>query len=250
MPKDQTGGAIIILLVLILIAIVGFGGYYIGAQNSSPKVEPSPVAQTSTQTSASPTPSPAAQSTSTLPSGWTYQEDKFCNVSIPVPPKSEPYYIPDNPNTPPSVTNDEGGWWHFEKRAYEPSPTEKFFTNDTMAIFKQPEAASDHVPGFVQVICGSNNKNYTTASYVEDYKKQFTDGTFGGLNFEEVGTKTLWGKQVIESNITGGMYSGDDHEYYFVTPSKVYRIRKLSYSQLQIIKDTTNQIFDNLKFSN
>lgn len=251
MKKDQTGGAALAFGFIVLLALVGVGSYYLGMQKSQVPMPIEGKGQPDTfidspSTSIAPIPTGVIEK-ATLPSGWTYSKSSPCNVLIPLPPKEEPYFIPDNPNTPPSV-DDEGGWWQLEERGSD-NPTDQFFTGQVIAIFRNPNAmGSGYVPGLVQIFCGPNRENYTTQGFVTDYGKQYTDGTFEGLDFSNQGEINLWGKKVNRASITGGMYSEDDLEYFFATPESLFQVRKVSLSKLQIIKDATEKIFENLQF--
>lgn len=242
MLKDQKGGLLIILSFFIVLILVGAGAYYFGLKQN-PSIEPqmSSHATVAPMLKISP---PPASSPVTLPPGWSYQLSNECSVSMPLPPKQEPYYIPESPDTPPAV-DDEGGWWHYESSS---TRTDKFFTDSNVAIFKHPEAASGYISGMVEVRCGPNKNNYSTSQFVEEYSKQYSDGTLSGLTFTNLGDASLWNQKVARVSLTGGMASGEP-EYMFATPSKLYKVSRLNHSNLQIIKDITDQIFQNLQFS-
>lgn len=252
MNLNQKGSFLPILGVIVLLVVIAGGAYYLGTQNiknsQNAQISTSPKSPAQPTTIESPT-NPPIQNTNSLPSDWAVKNSVICNVKIPLPPKKEPYYIPDNPSTAPA-TNDEGGFWSYEERG-SGNENDKFFINESISIFKNPnKQGSGYVAGMVQVICGPNNKGYTTQSFVDAYAKQYTDGTFSGLDFKQDGKKALWGHEVIQATITGGMFNEDDKEYYFATPSKLYQIRTISLSSNQTIKDTTKQIFNNLQFVN
>lgn len=242
---SQKGSLIVSIGIIVLLVLAAGAAYYLGTQ------KPKPVYDTQSPTASIATSSyPSTQvsvSASVLPPGWEYQTGKNCNVNIPLPPKKEPYFIPDNPNTPPAV-DDEGGFWQIED-VLSQADQDKFFKGSVMARFRNPDAGGhDYVAGIVQVICGPNTQKYSTDNYIEVYSKQFTDGTFQGLTFSNLGTVNLWGKEVVKASIEGGMSSEDDSEYFFATPETLYRIRTFSQSQLLIIQDTTQKIFENLQF--
>lgn len=251
-PAKKNGYGLLTLLLVAFIALVmgAAGGYFFGMQGGvdglGMKPEPTP---TPTEVLAEDEmPEPTTALLPNLPANWRYQQSDACRVSVPLPPKEEPFYIPDNPDTPPAV-NDEGGWWQYEAHGSD-NPNDAFFDNQAIAVFKNPDApGSGYVPGLVQVMCGPNTQRYTTQEYIAAYGKQFTDGTFSGLEFVPGSEVSMWDRQVTPVTITGGMYSGE-LEYFFATPTTLYRVRTVTMSTNTIIQDTTRQIFEGLLFYN
>lgn len=256
MSKGQSGSSIVILLVVVIIILVGGGAYYLGIRNAQPVVETpdSSLKMSGVQTdtdSSIPAQSPEVPVAvndpySEIPAGWTREQSEGCTASIPLPPKQDPYYI--DPGKSANYGVDAGSWWHLKNQPYS-NPQDKFFTNETLVTFQKPDQNNDYIAGLVQIICGPNTKNYTTQTFVDAYSAQYTDGTFGDLSFSKIGEMPMWGRMVTIALIQGGMYDNNS-EFYFATPQKIYRIRKISNSTNDFIEKTTERIFNNLQFVN
>ena len=245
MSKPQSGGVAVILLLLILVSVVGLGGYYIGTQNSSSKTQPSPASQTQAL-SPSPVSSPSTSPTASLPSGWTYQTNLSCSVQIPIPPKAEPYTTTRFTETP--ATSDNNRYWRF----LENTESEMLiFKDDASAVFYPVEfdgLGNGYNPGSVNVFCAPNPNNLTAEQIIaainQDIKTKQWD--FKIIN---TSSENKWGIDTKVINIEGGMF-GDTSYYVFPANGKMYFVSSSSGSSNQPVKDTTKQIFDNLKFSN
>lgn len=246
--KDSplTQGANKLLLIIAAIALLGFGmlgGYMLRGSttpfstNESSLEAISPTPQLPTETP-SPTKNP-------IPADWTVKTSMKCNVGVPIPPKKEPYLIPDDPKTPPSV-NDEGRFWQYQESTNSEA---KQFKNVAYAtLITGNELGSDYAPGVVSVECDQNTKNFSTDTLVEDYETQFKDGTFSGITIAKKTPQTLWGKEVIALIIQGGMFDDNEPQYLFATDKHIYRVHKTAMSSNIFVKETTNTILQNLQF--
>jgi hypothetical protein len=253
MILSQKGSLPIIIGVVIMIVLAGGIGYYAATLNTAaPKPALNKTMNSQPQSEMSdndqniaPKDVALSDSNSDIPAGWSFKKSTGCGVYLPVPPKQAPYYIEADKTANYGI--DAGGWWQLIEQAYS-NPQDKFFTTEELITFENPENDNDdYVAGLVQVICGPNDKNYTTETFSDAYSKQFTDGTFGGLTFMKIGQMPMWGRSVTLALIQGGMYT-DDTEYYFATPKQVFRIRAISNSTNKVINDTTQLILKNLQF--
>lgn len=230
---------------LILLGIGLLGGYFIA--NSQKKSE---VQNTNQITQVSPTSIqqiPTTEPTSVVPSNWTVKTSTTCNSTLPLPPKKAPYFIPEDPNTPPAV-NDEGSFWVYEE-IKDTQSQNPLFTDSVWAIFKDPErAGSGYVGGLVNIECAVNNNKYTTQTLLDKYSKNFTDGTYSGISISSKEFTTMWNRQVAAVLIKGGMSDATEPEYLFATTSHIYRISKKSMSSNSFVQETTETIFNNLTF--
>lgn len=223
----------------ILLLIVGAASGYFIASSSSTTPTPQPTVALSPTTmpiSVAPT-----TTTNDLPTDWTTKTSSTCKVTLSIPPKKAPYYIPKTTQG----INDEGRYWLFEERA---NTGDALFTHLVNAYMGNPsELGNDYLSGSVNVLCGPNTSNYTTSSLVTAYEKRYTDGTYSGLTIKEKETVSLWNKDVTKLIIAGGMF--DEYpSYLFATPTHVYMITTLSKSENPFVKQTTQKVFENLKF--
>lgn len=246
MPNNQKGSTLIILAVLVLLILVGGGAYYLGTQKNTPQ-----ESQNSYQPSANPSPSTISQASSSaqisqIPSTWTYQKNNSCSVQIPIPPKAEPYTTNTFPEG--GAASDNNRYWQFA----ENTPSNMLIFQDDAMVSYSPvesnELGNDYNPGSVSVYCSLNSNNLSTdqiISILEDrFKKQQMD--FKVIN---KGSENKWGIDTRKINLDGGMF-GDTPIYIFTANDRMYFVYSSSASMNQSVKDTTKQIFDNLKFSN
>lgn len=226
----------VLLPIIVIIALVGALGYFI-YQNTQLQKSSGDLLK----------PSPTADLAANLPLDWTYKQSSICNVKFPLPPKKVPYYSPYDPNRQPSVTSDEssGRFWQFEE--YEASMF--LFKTTSRMLYRTPEEASGYMSGDVEVICTPNTAGYTTQTLMAKLESDLS----GGSNSDEsVGIKskrsgTMWGQSVMIIKFQGGMFDNSDH-YIFATNKNLYLVRKISQSQSQIVKETTDKIFESLQF--
>lgn len=191
---------------------------------------------------ACPTTTPTPILESQLPQGWQYIANAECGVSVPLPPKTEPYLGK-------ATTNDEGSYWHSELPA---KSSDTMYTTQLWTIFKSDSPyGSGYVSGLVQVLCAANPNGLTSETLFEAASARVrgtgASSPEGTITLTKNGTRTIWGKEVVLGTFQGGMYS--DTSYYFLaTPTHIYQISTLSMSQDSMVKQTTQQIFDLLKF--
>jgi hypothetical protein len=243
MPKSQTGSVVVILLVVILLLIVGGGAYYLGTQNASESVPyPLPSVSTSPEISAT----PIASTNSNIPSDWTYQTNKSCNVSIPIPPKAEPYTTNSFPGG--GAADDNNRYWRFS----EDTESSYYFFNDDVSAFYYPVdfngLGNDYNPGSVHVFCAPNPQNLTV-DQISAKLNQTLLNQDQETKIIDKGTRNKWGMDTKIINMQDSML-GDTDIYLFTNGNKMYYVYSFSGSTNQPVKDTTKQIFDNLKFSN
>lgn len=177
---------------------------------------------------------------SKLPEGWAYKTSTVCNVDIPLPPSQDPY------------VSDKGETWKFQEHTQqEGSP---FFPNTAIAIFNNPElGGSGYVAGAVVISCKENTGNDSLDSLAQKYNKYFTDLHENVPKESRVTVKpsqktTLWGKEALIVNFTGGMFNPADEFYMAVHKNLAYIISKPQHSTDPFIGQTKEQIFSGIKF--
>ncbi|MFC1626869.1 hypothetical protein ACFL1P_01545 [Patescibacteria group bacterium] len=239
-----------VVIILVLLSSTGFFAYqnYQLKQVSIPKPVGTPiVAKPSPEITSIPTES--AEITPNIPADWTTKTSATCNIKVPLPPKKEPYYIPENPDTPPAV-DDEGAFWQFR----EGDAHQFLFTYVVSTMLTHPENASGYIPGNLDIMCAPNSNNYTSSALLEKIrldldtnKSQPADFAPASISITNERDVNMWGKQVKVVNFTGGMYGSIDY-YIFSTDTHLYQVSKKIMSTNPIVKDTVDQIFDNLRF--
>jgi hypothetical protein len=271
--KPKTNYWVIGGLILACFVIFGFGGYYLGKQsansqqNSQNQANPTATPETSIPT-ASPT---AVQQAASLPSGWSYKDNGECGVRFAIPPKTEPYYIPYNPNRQPSVTDDTGSgrFWDFPRGAAYPNLLSKFpsgYENHKQAIawYATADEASGYVSSAVSVSCIPNGGNLNNQSMLSTLKTKLMEYN------QETGEKGMqadsytiqtskdinrWGHSVLDLTVSeyfknsGGQPFTNSVQYTtFATPKYIYEIKVFGASENSFVKETATKIFDNLVF--
>ncbi len=247
-PRSKT---IPMLVGAIFLLGMGFlGGYLFFSPKKTveEKAAPTPhVSSSPTKVTMSVTPTEKANA---IPTDWTYVTSQECNVSFPLPPKKEPYYIPVPTGETPDLMQDEGGFWQ-----YGTNTSAGMFTQYAyMHFFNEDWGGSEYMAGFVQVGCGPNTKGYTTESLLSTYSDDYKNGTYAGpegpLVFTNLGEKKMWGRSTIAYTVSGGMglSNGSNIQYLFATKEHIYTVSTMKMSQSTFIKNTTEQIFQNLQF--
>lgn len=240
MLNYQKGGILPALMIIVIMVIVGGGAYYLGIKQSQPQQNFQPPVIPDQVTIASPSPA------SSLPSGWTYQKSTTCDVSIPTPPKAEPYTTTSFP--PGGAANDNNRYWKF----WENTESEMFIFKDDAALTFYPVASSDlsndYDPGSVAVFCAPNPGNLTTEQIISKLESAVKGEGLSTFEVVRKGQADKWGLDTTVINILGGMR--EDDNYILSANGKMYLVQYFSGSPNKAVKDTTKQIFDNLKFSN
>lgn len=181
---------------------------------------------------------------SSVPSDWTSQTSIACNVIFSIPPKKAPYYTPDDPTTSPDTAED-GAFWQFQE-----NKGEDLFKNASRVTFLHPKVmGSGYVPGMVSANCSSNDGNYTSESLLQKYRSNFENGTYTGLEIINVKNVSLWGKKVYAVYIKGGMSDELNPGYLFATEKHIYLVNKIAMSSSSFVKETTEIIFNSLRFN-
>gem|GEM_PF-5634091 len=248
-PRSKTIPMLVGAVFLLGVGLLG--GYLFFSPKNTSEEKTTPTAQTS------PSPIPTTMSVSptgkanTLPTGWTYVSSQECNVSFPLPPKKEPYYIPAPTGATPDLMQDEGGYWGYDKNTSGGMFVEYAFVH----FFNEDWGGSEYIPGLVQVGCSPNTKGYTTESLLSTYSDDYKNGKYAGpegpLVFKSLGEKEMWGRQTIAYTISGGMGpdNGLNTHYLFATKEHIYTVSTMMMSQTPLVKNTTEQIFQNLQFN-
>lgn len=176
-----------------------------------------------------------------LPKGWTYQESKLCGVDIPLPPKEDPY-----------ITVDRQEYWTFQEARQDYQGI--FFPDVAVAMLQNPEkGGSGYVAGAVIVSCGENTHGEIPeeaaaryAAHLENLNQEVPPEARVTLVSKE--KTTLWGKEVQVVGLSGGMFTADDRMYIATTKDMVYFISHPQMSQDAFVRQTTETVFNNLKF--
>lgn len=241
----------IILGVCVLLFVVGGGAYYLGTQkennstNTSQSTTSTATPTTVPTTHALSTPSPTqtiTQPVGSIPSGWSLKSSAYCAVKFPVPPNKEPYFefIGQDSSTPQNRR-----FWQL-REGNQTADGHKIFTNNSSLAYVADTEASGYIAGLVGVQCAPN-VSYTLANIAENYASGF--GVDAEIKVKSKRTTTLWGKDVVAAIFEGGMFS-DNEIYFVIVGNKVYKIDKKSDSDKELVRNTTDQIFNNLQFSN
>ncbi len=237
---------------LVLIIVVAGVSYYLGMQATSPKniIQPEdnnsnaviPVPVDESTVVEDDTISEPVQVANNIPSDWTIKTSEACSVSIPIPPKSGLYYKPENSGTPPSITNEAGSYWQFE----EQQGSAFIYTNSVEVFFAHPENASG-TAGSVSISCNPGSISRTTDELIAQYEPIANDESGRAPTIKSKRQVTMWGRPVMVVRFEGE-FNGDQEYYMFATADNIYMIRKVADSNNQFVRDTTDQIFNNLQF--
>lgn len=273
--KPKTNYLLIGGIVLACFVVFGFGGYYLGKQSSTYQSNlnntQNQLSPTASPESNSPTTAPTNQQDSKLPSGWSYKDNGECEVKFAIPPKTEPYYIPYDPNRKPSVTDDakSGRFWDFPRGAAYPNLLSKFpngYENHKQAIagYATADEASGYVSSAVSVSCIPNGGNLNNQSMLNTLKSKLQEynqetGEKGmqadSYMIQSIKETNRWGHVVLDLTVSeyfknsGGQPFTDPVQYtIFTTPKYIYEIKIFGASENSFVKETANKIFDNLSF--
>lgn len=267
-PFLITGGVITLLLLF------GYGGYYVGKNSSTGNT---------LITDSVPTPSPILNSledtedtnnndssTRSLPSGWSYKDNGECGVKFAIPPKSPPYYELADPNRPPSVTEDKGSgrFWDFPRGGIYPNLLGKLILEgqeykQASAMFASADEASGYISSAVTVSCLPNTDNLSNSEMLNVLKtklqafnqapqREMDASSYIIKSSNEV---TKWDNKVNELLVSeeysnpGGEPVSKIVEYtIFTTPGFMYEVRVAGATTNSSVKNTAQQIFENLSF--
>jgi|GEM_PF-1960946 len=239
---------VIFFLLLLVITVVGVGGWYLYYFYTTPLIQVNPHNEEGITMlpSKNPPASPSAslEEGSDIPSDWARDQSLACNMTFRVPPAEEPYMIPRDPNTPPSLLDDEGKYWVFE------DADTRLFTLNHMAraIFKNSELpASGYVSSAVEVYCAPNDAGLTTEAFFVQIQNDLLKN-YSVIKLKTVGSAKLWGREVRSATFEGGTFDVDDIYYIFATNSNVYMIRKFGESTNSDIQAVRDQILLGLEF--
>lgn len=250
-PREtkKSGNFKLISVLILLVLIIGMVGYFLASKflnssipgNSDSNFPPENPINTNSANAGLP---PSENKNVNIPEDWTVYKSSVCYVDIPLPPQKEPYIVPDNPETTPGV-NDEGGYWKLQEYSNQSGIV---FVDGVTAVFGNPDApGSGYVAGIVQVRCAENESNITTDTLLQRYVEYFKSDT-QGLTLKKKGNTVMWGKNVEVLTVEGGMYEEGNEEYLFATDTHIYLISKRSMSTNELIRETTDKIFENLVF--
>ncbi len=196
---------------------------------------------------------------SSLGNGWIVKSSRFCAVEFQSPPNNAPYFelIGQDASNP-----ENRRFWQLREGA-QTANGRIIFTNNSSLIYiadREDSGYADINPnsytqasgyketkGFITGLVGvqcAPKASYSLANIAESYAASFT-----GVTVKNKRMTTLWGKEVVAATFTGGLFKNDEI-YFIITNDKVYKIEKRSDSTKEFIKNTTDQIFNNLQFAN
>ena len=231
----------LVLGVLILVIVAG-GAYYLGSaknQTSQPKQvnDPNPTQQSS-PSSVSEQANPTSKSNSM--SGWISKKSAYCNVTFTYPTDKAPYfeYIGGDSSNPQNKR-----FWQL-REAMGASDGHKVFKSNSSLMYVADIEASGYIAGMVGVQCAAN-AGYTLDNAPDIYASGF--GADAGIKVKSKRITKMWGRDVATAKFEGGMFS-DNEIYFVVTDKNIYKIDKRSDSDKELVRNTTDQIFNNLKF--
>lgn len=235
---DEKGNLAIAMIGITFVVLIGVGAYYLGTQQNNIN---------STQTYApTPTQKPDSKANS-VPNDWTFKPSTDCGVKFPVPPNQEPYFeLLEDPYTHQTTQDPKNRRYWQLRESREAADGHKIFTKASDLLYVAEIEASGYVAGLVGVQCAPNN-SYTLANIAESYAAGF--GSDAGIQVKSQRVTNLWGKEVVAAKFEGGMFS-EMEVYFVVTKDKIYKVDKRADSDKEFVKNTTDQIFNNLQFPN
>ncbi|NTV30647.1 hypothetical protein HGA91_01530 [candidate division WWE3 bacterium] len=240
----------------VLLTYVQYYSYYNDTDRSADNTNP---IITKTPTISSPVITEAGSDE--LPNGWVYKGDGQCGVMIPVPPQTEPYIAPYDPERPPSVTEDKGSgrYWDYGRGVFWPDlltllPNGEANYQQSAITYASPDEASGYISATVVVSCIPNTGSYNNEQAlsllkerINNYNMDTSDKGMRPSTYEIISAiqGTRWGQNVIDIDINGtnGVYM------FFTTPKYIYEIRSFGESTDSFTRETADKILMNLKFN-
>lgn len=274
--KSKTNYLFIGGIILACFVVFGFGGYYLGKQSSSSQQSSNNIQNqanpTATPETSFPTTSPTSvQQEASLPSSWSYKDNDECGVKFAIPPKTDPYYKPYDPNRQPSVTDDTGSgrFWDFPRGGVYPNLLSKFPNGyeqhkQANTMYGAEQEASGYVSSAVSVSCIPNEGNLNNQSMLSALKtklQEYNQETGEeGMRADSYTVQTSreinrWGHSVLDLTVSeyfknsgGQPYTNSVQYIMFTTPKYIYEIKVFGESENTFVKQTATKIFDNLLF--
>ncbi len=275
--KITTRVLVLSIGLLGICLMFAIGGYLIGSKESTtqqtqvqPNQELTPIEKPSDRI-VNEQPAIKDSILTSIPSTWTYKSNGECNVSFPIPPKSEPYYFPANSNIERSVTKDlgSGRYWDFPRGGVYPDllallPNGYEKHKQANAFFAAEDEASGYVAAVVSVSCMTNESEYDNLTIlkmleetIQKYNQDTTDKGMGPNSYSIVTTNNTdkWGQPVVELTVNkyfqnpGGEPVNQVREYTIFADSKyIYEVSIFGESADLSVLDTAEMIFSNLLF--
>ncbi len=277
-PNKITTRVLVLSVGLLGICLLfAIGGYLIGSKESTtqqtqvqPNQELAPI-ETALDGIAKEQPVAKDSISTSVPSTWTYKSNGECNVSFPIPPKSEPYYFPPNPNIERSVTKDlgSGRFWDFPRGGVYPDMLSLLAgDNQTSmqanAMFASDDEASGYVSAVISVSCSNNTlklDNQMLVNKLKDgmqrYNQDPSDKGMGPNTYTIVTTSNTdkWDRPVIELTVNkyylnlGGEPVNQEKKYtIFADAEYIYEASIIGESAELSVLETAEMIFSNLIF--
>lgn len=245
----------IILGSLLLLFVVG-GGIYLSTQRNTVGTN---INQSATP--AAPTHT-TNQQISSGPNGWKVKSSRFCAVKFTAPPNISPYFELINQD---SSNPQNRKFWQLREGAQTADGHNIFANNSSLIYIADSEAngysdikpnnyteasgypeTKGYIAGLVGVQCAPK-ASYSLANIAESYASGL--GATAGIKVKSKRTTKFWGKDVVAATFTGGKFKNNEI-YFVVTDDKVYKIEKRSDSDKELVRNTTDQIFNTLQFPN
>lgn len=176
--------------------------------------------------------------------GWqTMSGGEFCPVSMPIPPAEEPYIIPRDPNTKPTIDEDEGRYWIFEE-----ADADIFeFKHMVRAIFKSPDKpTAGYVSAAVEVYCSPNTDSLNSRDFANNLQKSLEEN-YSIVRVQEIIDDILWGQDVELIRFRGGDF-GEEQYALLTTPGYAYLIKNYGETSNPDILNVRNEIFKRVRF--
>jgi hypothetical protein len=125
-----------------------------------------------------------------------------------------------------------------------------YFPQASQALFTHSAGSNtDNIVGMVEVNCVPNTNGFDLEAYRTDFRAKLNP-MFQMENLEQV---EVWGQAVYKYDLRGGASasgSSASTEYLVATDNMLYLVRKINSAidSTQVIRDETNQIFEDLTF--
>ncbi len=237
-PKRKTATILGMLVLTLLIA----GVYYLFVMQAAIQA-PTEVPNATLPPNEEPVETIGSE-TNQISAEWTLQTTDLCGVTIPIPPKQEPYYSFSYPED--GAATDNGRFWQFEDQA---ESTLYLFKKSAMAVFSFESGPSNgYTPGLISVHCADNTSGYTNETLLAAMRDNFQE------NYPESGIKIAsvvnnrWGREVLDVRLSYAESDAVDTATIFATPQYIYYVYLKSDSSNPGVVDTANKIFEDLQF--
>lgn len=176
--------------------------------------------------------------------GWSRKTSNICSMGIRIPPAQEPYMTPRDPNTLPSIQDDEGLYW-----VYDEFETKFFMMSHAVSvIYKNPQRpGSGYVSSGIDVYCAPNLNKFTSDIFFNTLQNNLIEN-YSIVKIASSIKTQMWGKDVWQVTFSGGSFNSRDVYYIFASRKNIYMVRGYGESENQEVINMRDKIMQSMEF--